>query len=196
MIKIGLTGSIGMGKSTTALMFREKGIPIYDADATVHRLYEGDAVPLIDELFPGTAVNGRVNREKLGEYVVGNNENMKKLTALVHPLVHAEEQKFLKAAEEADADMVLLDIPLLFETGGKNRVDKIVVVSATAEIQRERVLARENMTVEKFEAILNKQLPDAQKRKHADFIIDTGKGLEFAEAQVDEIIKTLRKTCA
>jgi len=196
MIKIGLTGSIGMGKSTTALMFREKGIPIYDADATVHRLYEGDAVPLIDELFPGTAVNGRVNREKLGEYVVGNNENMKKLTALVHPLVHAEEQKFLKAAEEADADMVLLDIPLLFETGGKNRVDKIVVVSATAEIQRERVLARENMTVEKFEAILSKQLPDAQKRKHADFIIDTGKGLEFAEAQVDEIIKTLRKTCA
>lgn len=192
MIKLGLTGSIGMGKSTTANMFRKKGIPVYDADATVHRLYENEAVPLIEELFPGTAVDGRIDREKLGEYVVGNDENMKKLAALVHPMVHAEEKKFIDAAENESSDIVLLDIPLLFETGGKDRVDKIIVVSTSAEIQRERVLARENMTVEKFEAILSKQLPDAEKRKHADYIIDTGKGLEFAEAQVDKIIAELR----
>ncbi len=192
MIKVGLTGSIGMGKSTTANIFRQKGIPVYDADATVHRLYENEAVPLIDELFPGTAVNGRVDREKLGAYVVGNDENMQKLGALVHPLVHAEEEKFLTAIAAKGADIVILDIPLLFETGGKNRVDKIIVVSTTAEIQRERVLARENMSVEKFEAILSRQLPDEQKREHADFIIDSGKGIEFAEEQVDQIIHELR----
>jgi len=192
MIRLGLTGSIGMGKSTTALMFRNRGIPVYDADATVHRLYENEAAQLIENLFPGTAVNGQVDREKLGEYVVGNDENMKKLAALVHPMVHAVEKKFLTAAENAGSDIVLLDIPLLFETGGKDRVDKIIVVSASAEIQRERVLARENMTIEKFEAILSKQLPDVQKRKHADYIIDTGKGFEFAEAQVDKILNELR----
>jgi len=152
MIKVGLTGSIGMGKSTTANIFRQKGIPVYDADATVHRLYENEAVPLIDELFPGTAVNGRVDREKLGAYVVGNDENMQKLGALVHPLVHAEEEKFLTAIAAKGADIVILDI----------------------------------------EAILSRQLPDEQKREHADFIIDSGKGIEFAEEQVDQIIHELR----
>lgn len=192
MIKLGLTGSIGMGKSTTANMFRMKGIPVYDADATVHALYENEAVPLIENLFPGTTVDGKVDRQKLGEYVVGHDENMKKLAALVHPLVHHKERQFIEDAENTGVDLVLLDIPLLFETGAKGRVDKIIVVSTTPEIQRERVLARDNMSIEKFEAILSNQLPDVEKRKHADFIIDTGKGLEFAEKQVDQIIFELR----
>ena len=192
MLKLGLTGSIGMGKSTTANLFRDEGIPVYDADATVHSLYEGEAVPIIEKAFPGTAVDGRVDREKLGKYVLGSPSEMKRLESIIHPLVHAREQAFLKTQTEAGAEFVLLDIPLLFETGGEKRVDKIIVVSASAEEQRKRVLSREGMTEEKFQAILKRQIPDAEKRKRADFIIDTNHGVEHAARQVREIIVELR----
>ena len=142
MIKAGLTGSIGMGKSTTANMFREAGVPVYDADATVHALYEGEATPLIEKAFPGTTKNDKVDRAILGSTVLGNPEAMKKLEAIVHPLVHEKEQDFLKEAKKSGSNLVILDIPLLFETGGKNRVDVIIVVSASEEEQRRRVLAR------------------------------------------------------
>ena len=191
MIKAGLTGSIGMGKSTTANMFREAGVPVYDADATVHALYEGEATPLIEKAFPGTTKNDKVDRAILGSKVLGNPEAMKKLEAIVHPLVHEKEQDFLKEAKKAGSNLVILDIPLLFETGGKNRVDVIIVVSASEEEQRRRVLAREGMTEEKFEAILARQVPDAEKRKQADFVIDTGKGMQAANDQVKSIIEAL-----
>ena len=191
MIRAGLTGSIGMGKSTTAQMFRDEGIAVYDADLTVHQLYSGAATPLIEEAFPNTTKDGTVDRTKLSEYVIGKPENMKKLEAIIHPLVHKQEQEFLKEAEERGDKLVVLDIPLLFETGGVNRVDKIIVVTAPAAEQRKRVLARDGMTVEKFEAILTKQIPDAHKRKKADFIIDTSLGLENAHAEVRKIIAEL-----
>ena len=191
MIKAGLTGSIGMGKSTTANMFREAGVPVYDADATVHALYEGEATPLIEKAFPGTTKNDKVDRAILGSKVLGNPEAMKKLEAIVHPLVHEKEQDFLNEAKKAGSNLVILDIPLLFETGGKNRVDVIIVVSASEEEQRRRVLAREGMTEEKFEAILARQVPDAEKRKQADFVIDTGKGMQAANDQVKSIIEAL-----
>lgn len=191
MIKAGLTGSIGMGKSTTANMFREAGVPVYDADATVHALYEGEATALIEKAFPGTTKNDKVDRAILASTVLGNPEAMKKLEAIVHPLVHEKEQDFLKEAKKAGSNLVILDIPLLFETGGKNRVDVIIVVSASEEEQRRRVLAREGMTEEKFEAILARQVPDAEKRKQADFVIDTGKGMQAANDQVKSIIEAL-----
>ncbi len=193
MIKAGLTGSIGMGKSTTAQMFRDEGIAVYDADATVHALYEGEAVPLIEETFPGSTANGRVDRELLGQQVIGNPEAMKRLEALVHPLVHQKEQEFLAAAKARGDAIVLLDIPLLFEVNGEARVDVIIVVSASAEEQRRRVLARDGMTAEKFENILAKQMPDQEKRKRADYIIDTGQGIDHARLQVRDIIYELRK---
>jgi len=188
MIKAGLTGSIGMGKSTTAEMFCEAGIPVYDADATVHELYEGEAASIIEDAFPGTTLNGKVDRSLLGKQVIGKPDAMKKLEQLVHPLVHAKEQEFLKRSETNGANLVLLDIPLLFETGGEGRVDMIIVVSASAEEQRRRVLAREGMTEEKFSAILARQIPDAEKRERADFVIDTGQGLDHARAQVKSVI--------
>ena len=191
MIKAGLTGSIGMGKSTTAQMFRDEGIAVYDADATVHELYSGEAAPLIEAAFPNTTKDGTVDRTKLSEYVIGKPENMKKLEAIIHPLVHKQEQEFLKDAETRGDKLVVLDIPLLFETGGKNRVDKIIVVTAPAEVQRERVMARDGMTAENFEAILARQVPDSEKREQADFVIDTSKGLEAANFTVREIIKVL-----
>lgn len=191
MIRAGLTGSIGMGKSTTAQMFRDEGIAVYDADATVHQLYEGEATPLIEAAFPNTTSDGKVDRAKLSEYVIGKPENMKKLEAIIHPLVHEKEQAFLKEAETRGDKLVVLDIPLLFETGGKNRVDKIIVVTAPAEVQRERVLARDGMTEEKFEAILARQVPDSEKREKADFVIDTSLGLEGARERVREIIASL-----
>ena len=191
MIKAGLTGSIGMGKSTTANMFREAGVPVYDADATVHALYEGEATPLIEKAFPGTTKNDKVDRAILGSKVLRNPEAMKKLEAIVHPLVHEKEQDFLKEAKKSGSNLVILDIPLLFETGGKNRVDVIIVVSASEEEQRRRVLAREGMTEEKFEAILARQVPDAEKRKQADFVIDTGKGMQAANDRVKSIIEAL-----
>ena len=180
MIKAGLTGSIGMGKSTTAQMFRDENIPVHDADATVHRLYSGDAAPLIEEAFPGTVVDGVVDRGLLGAKVLGNPQNMKRLEALVHPLVHLEEQAFLEQARSEGAGLVVLDIPLLFETGGADRVDLIIVVTAPPEVQRSRVLERPDMTEEKFQAILKRQVPDAEKRSQADFIIDTSQGLDHA----------------
>ncbi len=191
MIRAGLTGSIGMGKSTTSQIFRDEGIPVYDADATVHELYAGEAAPLVEAAFPSTTVDGTVDRKKLSDYVIGKPDNMKKLEAIIHPLVHQKEQQFLKNAEERGDKLVVLDIPLLFETGGKNRVDKIIVVTAPAEVQRERVLGREGMSKEKFEAILKRQVPDAEKREKADFIIDTSLGMEAARERVREIIVEL-----
>ena len=188
MIKAGLTGSIGMGKSTTAQMFRDEGIAVYDADATVHQLYSCEAAPLIEAAFPNTTKNGTVDRTKLSEYVIGKPENMKKLEAIIHPLVHKQEQEFLQKAETRGDKLVVLDIPLLFETGGKNRVDKIIVVTSPANVQRERVLAREGMTEEKFEAILARQVLDSEKREQADFVIDTSLGLEAARERVREIV--------
>lgn len=191
MIRIGLTGSIGMGKSTTAMMFAERGVPVHDADACVHALYEGRGVPLISDAFPGTIVDGKVDRALLSKQVLGNPEAMKRLEDIVHPLVHEEEQVFLDLARMDGHSAVLMDIPLLFETGAETRVDVVVVVSADADIQRDRVLARDGMTEERFQAILETQVPDAEKRDRADFLIDTGQGLAIAGQRVDEILQEL-----
>jgi dephospho-CoA kinase len=196
MFVLGLTGSIGMGKSTTAEMFRAEGIPVYDADATVHALYAGEAVPVIEAAFPGVVVNGVVDRARLGALVMGNkdqqkSDNLKRLEALIHPLVRAREQTFLKTARDNRATLAILDIPLLFETGGEMRVDAVAVVSASEAIQRKRVMARPGMTEERFEAILAKQLPDDEKRRRAHFIIDTGQGLDHARREVKDIIRAL-----
>ncbi len=191
MIKLGLTGSIGMGKSTTAQLFAEKGVPVYDADATVHQLYQSEAVPLIAEAFPEAVIDGQIDRKILSASVLGKPEQLKNLENIVHPLVHAKEQQFLRDAEAKGAKLVVLDIPLLFETGGTNRVDQILVVSAPYEMQRERVLSRENMTEEKFQSILARQMPDAEKRAKADFIVDTGRDKDFARQQVSDILEKL-----
>lgn len=191
MIVVGLTGSIGMGKSTTAQMFEEEGVPVHDSDRAVHGLYAGKAAPLVEDAFPGTTVDGKVDRERLAARVLGDAAALKRLEAIVHPLVRAEADAFLQRARESQAPIAVLDIPLLYETGGEARVDRVVVVSAPAEIQRERVLARPGMTVEKFEAILAKQVPDAEKRRRADFVIDTGRGLDGAREQVRAIVGAL-----
>ncbi|TNE41627.1 MAG: dephospho-CoA kinase [Alphaproteobacteria bacterium] len=194
MLLIGLTGSIGMGKSETAKMFQKLGVPVYDADAAVHALYarEGAAVAPIAEAFPAAIVEGAVDRARLSKEVVGKPEALKRLEAIVHPLVGEAQMAFLRQAEAAGAPMVVLDIPLLFETGGETRVDVTVVVSAPAEVQKERVLARPDMTEEKFAAILAKQTPDAEKRAKADFIVDSSKGLSFAFDKVKEIVDSLK----
>jgi dephospho-CoA kinase len=191
MIILGLTGSIGMGKSTTAKMFAEEGVPVHDADATVHALYSGKAAPLIEKAFPGTVKNGTVDRAELGKLVVGDNEAMKKLEAIVHPLVREAEIAFLDKARAENSPLAILDIPLLFETGGERRVDYVVVVTAPEEVQRERVMARSGMTEERFEGLLAKQMPDAEKRQRADFLIDTSLGLEAARAKVRDIVGVL-----
>ncbi|MBS9721641.1 dephospho-CoA kinase [Tianweitania sp. BSSL-BM11] len=191
MIILGLTGSIGMGKSTTAQMFRDEGVPVHDSDETVHRLYARKAVPLIDKAFPGTVVDGVVDRTRLAAAVLNNPAELKRLEAIIHPLVRAESESFLDTARQADAPVAVLDIPLLFETHGEDRVDKIVVVSASPDIQRERVLARPTMTEAKFASILAKQLPDMEKRRRADYVIDTSMGLEPARAAVQAILKEL-----
>lgn len=191
MIVIGLTGSIGMGKSTTAKMFAEEGVPVHDSDEAVHRLYSGAAVPLVEAAFPGVTVDGRIDRTLLGQRVIGNAEAIRKLEQIVHPLVRADADAFLARHRAVGAKLAILDIPLLFETGGRDRVDKVVVVSAPAAIQRERVLARPGMTVEKFEAILARQVPDAEKRRLADFVVDTGAGIEAARATVRRIVAEL-----
>ena len=191
MIVLGLTGSIGMGKSTTAAMFRDAGIPVHDADAAVHELYSGVAAPMIEAAFPGTVDNGVVDRGKLGERVIGKPGELKRLEAIVHPLVAGIRNRFLEEAAAGGAKLAVLDIPLLFETGGEKLCDYVAVVTAPAEIQRARVLARPGMTEEKFQAILAKQVPDAEKRKRADFIVDTSQGLEAARQQVDAIISQL-----
>ncbi|ESY87899.1 dephospho-CoA kinase [Mesorhizobium australicum] len=192
MIVLGLTGSIGMGKSTTAGMFAEAGVPVHDSDETVHRLYAGKAAPLVEAAFPGTTVHGSVDRAKLGARVLGDAASMKKLEAIVHPLVRADADAFLARHRDAGESLVVLDIPLLFETGGRGRVDKVVVVTAPAEVQRRRVLARPGMSEEKLASILAKQVPDAEKRRLADFVIDTGEGLDAARAAVASVIAEIK----
>ena len=192
MIVIGLTGSIGMGKTTTAAMFADEGIPVHDSDATVHTLYSGRAAPLIEAAFPGTTENGVVDRTRLAAAVLGNGDALKRLEAIVHPLVREEEERFRTENASAGADMILLDIPLLFEAGRDKAVDAIVVVSADVAIQRERVLSRPGMSEEKFAAIQARQLPDAEKRERADYVVDTGKGMDDAREQVRAIIADMR----
>ncbi|WP_165191091.1 dephospho-CoA kinase [Caulobacter soli] len=194
MIIVGLTGSIGMGKSTTSTMFQDEGVPVYDADAAVHALYAsgGAAVGPVEAAFPGVVVDGAIDRTKLSAAVVGNSEALAALESIVHPLVGAHRIGFFEDARDQGADIVVLDIPLLFETGGERKVDKVVVVSAPADLQRERVLARPGMDVAKFEAILARQTPDAEKRARADFVIDTGRGLDAARDQVRDILTRLR----
>ena len=189
---IGLTGSIGMGKTETAKMFARLGIPVYDSDAAVHRLYEpgGGAVAPIAQAFPGTVTDGRVDRAALSKQVGGNEAAFKRLEAIVHPLVAAEQRKFMDQVQ--GAEMVVQDIPLLFETGGHARMDAVVVVSAPAELQRERVLARAGMTPEKLDHILSRQMPDAEKRAKAHFVVETGKGLDHAFAQVQAVVAALK----
>ena len=189
MFILGLTGSIGMGKSTTAQLFAEEGVPVHDADAAVHDLYEGEAVPLVEAAFPGTTHDGKVDRQKLAKMVVGKPDALKRLETIVHPLVAKCRDRFLHTAQEQGAAVTLLDIPLLYETGGEKLVDAVVVVSAAPEIQRQRVMERPGMTVEKFEALLQKQMPDAEKRARADFIVDSGQGIEPARDQVREILR-------
>lgn len=191
MIILGLTGSIGMGKSTTLKLFEAEGIKVYSADAAVHALYEGKAVPLIEAVFPNTTKNGHVDRAALSSKLLESEDALKKLEAIVHPLVREAEIQFLHDAKLAGIKLVVLDIPLLFETGGQARVDKILVVTATSEIQRARVLARPRMTVQKFDFILNHQMKDSQKRALADYVIDTSSGLPHAKAQVQAIVREL-----
>jgi dephospho-CoA kinase len=188
-IVIGLTGSIGMGKSATAALFREAGVPVHDADAAVHALYAGEAVPLVESAFPGTVRDGAVDRAALGAMVMNDTAAMKTLEAIVHPLVRAAEERFLARARAGGHRMVVLDIPLLFETGGEGRCDAVVVVSAPAPVQKARVMARPGMTGERFAAILAKQMPDSQKRARAHVVIDTGRGFEAARRQVDDVIR-------
>ncbi|MCZ4074550.1 dephospho-CoA kinase [Agrobacterium sp. LMR679] len=191
MIVIGLTGSIGMGKTTTAKLFAGEGVPVLDSDEVVHGLYRAEAVPLIEAAFPGTTVSGTVDRQKLGEVLRQNPANFSRLEEIVHPLVRGRQEAFLEQARKEDRQFALLDIPLLFETGAESRVDKVVVVSCAPEIQRERVLSRPGMTEEKFEMILARQMPDAEKRRRADFIVDSGNGVEAARDQVREILQKL-----
>jgi len=193
MLLLGLTGSIGMGKSTTAKLFAEAGVPVYDADATVHMLYEGEAVPAIEAAFPGTTADGKVDRNKLSARVVQDPAAMQRLEQIVHPMLGASRQKFLDDAERSGAPVAVVDVPLLFETGGEKRVDAVVVVTTTPEIQRQRILARDNMTVEKLDAILARQLPDAEKRRRADFVVDTSHGLEPVRAQIRDILDQAAK---
>ena len=188
MIILGLTGSIGMGKSTTAKLFAEAGVPVYDADATVHRLYEGEAVPFIEAAFPGTTVDGKVDRTRLSARVVHDPAAIKQLEQVVHPMLGSSRQKFLEEAEQSGAPVAVVDVPLLYETGGEKRVDAVVVVTTSPEIQRERILARDNMTGEKLDAILTRQLPDAEKRKRADFVVDTSHGPDPVRARIRDIL--------
>lgn len=195
MIVIGLTGSIGMGKSTVARMFAEEGAPFIDSDAIVHALYApgGAAVAPVDAAFPGVIRDGGIDRTALSRIVVGDDTAIKRLEAIVHPLVRAAQIQFLQDHRDAGAAFVVLDIPLLFEGGGAKMVDKIVVVSAPADVQRARVLARPGMTAEKFEAILARQMPDAEKRARADFVIETRGSFEDTRAQVRAVLDALRE---
>jgi dephospho-CoA kinase len=193
MIILGLTGSIGMGKSTTAKLFEEAGVPVYDADASVHLLYEGEAAPAIEAAFPGTTVDGKVDRNRLSAKVVHDAAAMKQLEQIVHPMLGASRQKFFADAESKGAPVAVVDVPLLYETGGEKRVDAVVVVTTTPEIQRERILARDNMTGEKLDAILARQLPDGEKRKRADFVVDTSHGLDPVRLRIRDILEQAAK---
>ena len=191
MIVLGLTGSIGMGKSTTADLFRAAGVPVYDADATVHALYSGAACAPIEAEFPGVVKDGSVDRQALSRIVLNDPVRMKRLESIIHPLVSAERQKFLAEQRRLQAPLVVLDIPLLFETGAEADVDYTVVVSAPPDLQRQRVLARPNMDENRFQSILAKQMPDKIKRAKADFIIETGNGLDAARDQVKNLLQHL-----
>jgi dephospho-CoA kinase len=190
---LGLTGSIGMGKSTTAKLFTEAGVPIYDADAAVHKIYEGEAAPAIEAAFPGTTVDGRVDRAKLSAKVAHDQAAIKQLEQIVHPMLGASRKKFLDDAEASGAPVVVMDIPLLFETGGEKRVDAVVVVSTDPATQRERILARGTMTSEALDGILARQLPDAEKRKRADFVVDTSHGLDPVRTAIRDILAEVVK---
>ncbi|KAA2237862.1 dephospho-CoA kinase [Salinarimonas soli] len=190
-LRLGLTGSIGMGKSSTAGLFAGLGVPVHDADAAVHALYRGEAAPLVEAAFPGTVRDGAVDRRALGARVLGDEAAIRRLEAIVHPLVRAAEAAFLARAAAARAPLAVLDVPLLLETGGERRCDAVVVVTADAAIQRARVLARPGMSEEAFAAILGRQMPDAEKRKKAHFLVDTGRGLPAALVQVRDILRAL-----
>jgi len=190
---LGLTGSIGMGKSTTAKLFAEAGVPVYDADATVHKVYEGEAVPAIEAAFPGTTAGGKVDRARLSAKVVHDPAAIKRLEGIVHPMVRAYHQRFLDDAERAGASVAVVDIPLLFETGGDQRVDAVVVVTTSPELQRERILARGTMSAETLDAILAKQMPDHEKRRRADFVVDTSHGLDPVRRRIRDILDQVVK---
>jgi dephospho-CoA kinase len=193
MIVLGLTGSAAMGKSATAKMFAEEGVPVFDADAAVHALYSADAVAPVEAAFPGVADGGRVDRDRLAARVFNNPDSLKKLESIVHPLVRAAENRFRAEAERNGAAIIVLDIPLLFETGGDARVDAVVVVSAPADVQSSRLRERPGMTAEKIEGMLARQMTDSEKRRRADFIIDTSRGFDAARADVREILRRLKE---
>jgi dephospho-CoA kinase len=193
MIVLGLTGSIGMGKSTTAKLFAEAGAPVYDADATVHLVYEGEAVAAIEAAFPGSTANGSVDRARLSALVVHDPAAIRRLEQIVHPMLRTYHQKFLEDAERSGAPVAVVDVPLLFETGGESRVDAVVVVTTAPEIQRQRILARDNMTGEKLDAILARQMPDAEKRRRADFVVDTSHGLDPVRSRIRDILEEAAK---
>ena len=190
---LGLTGSMGMGKSTTARLFAEAGVPVYDADATVHKVYEGEAAPAIEAAFPGTTVGGKVDRSKLSAKVVGDPEAIRRLEAIVHPMLRSYHQDFLDKAAQSGVPVAVVDVPLLFETGGDKRVDAVVVVSTSPEIQRQRILARGTMTEEALDALLARQMPDAEKRALADFVVDTSNGLDPVRARIRDILAEVVK---
>lgn len=192
MLIVGLTGSIGMGKSTVAAMLRARGIPVFDADAAVHKLYAGEAVPHIEAAFPGTTANGAVDRPKLAAALAKDADRFRELEKIVHPLVAAAERRFLHEAHERGDKIVVLEIPLLLEVGRHLHVDSVIVVSAPAPHQRARVLERPGMTEDRLDALLERQLSDAEKRRHADYVVDTGVALADTEAQVDKILAALK----
>jgi dephospho-CoA kinase len=191
MFILGLTGSIGMGKSTTAGFFREAGVPVHDSDAVVHRLYEGEAVAPVEAAFPGVTVDGRIDRTRLAAQLVGRPDAIKRLEAIVHPLVRAVSQRFVEDNARSGTRIIVLDIPLLFETGGEKNVDAVVVVSAPADVQRARVLGRPGMTAEKLDALLTRQMSDADKRARAHFIIDSSRSFDSARAQVLSVLRAV-----
>ena len=191
MLKLGLTGSIGMGKSTVAQMFREAGVPVHDSDATVHSLYSGAAVPLIEKLFPGTTVDGMVDRNRLALRVLGDAAALGCLEKVIHPLVSESRDRFVAQQAALGASLVILDIPLLFETGAQAVVDAILVVTASADIQKARVMSRSGMTHEKFAQIVEKQLPDAQKQRQAKYVIHTDGSLAATRSQVLALLTRL-----
>ena len=194
MILLGLTGSVGMGKSTTAAMFSARAIAVFDSDAAVHRLYRGEAVAAVEAAFPGVTHAGAVDRDALGRRVIGDSAAMRRLEAIVHPMVRAERMRFVAQAGDVGARLAVLDVPLLYETGGDADVDAVVLVSAPLAVQKARVLARPGMTETRFAAILARQMPDAEKRRRARFVIETGDGLEAAERQVEAVIAALGGT--
>ena len=191
MFILGLTGSIGMGKSTTAGFFREAGVPVHDSDAVVHRLYEGEAVASVEAAFPGVTVDGKIDRARLAAQLVGKPEAIKRLEAIVHPLVRAATRRFVEEQAQRGAGVIVLDIPLLFETGGEKNVDAIVVVSAPADVQRARVLARSGMTAAKLDALLARQMSDRDKRARAHFVVDSSRPFDSARAQVHGILRAV-----